>query len=261
MDRELANAVEAVRAKYFSADGTACDYAGLAQSCERRAIAACLAALEDFDPRVLRIPAQTAFWLNAYNACVLRDVAELIAASGVRYAEGFFSRPRARIGGHPWSLDHVEHGLLRGNVPKYGRVIAPLKKSDSRLAFVPRSYDERMHFAMFSACRSSPPLRAFRADELDVQLETSARDYVARTARVELDGAVVVLPKIFQWYASDFGGPAGALAFVLARIDDERSIELVDRRRGLVRAKYADFDWTLNVLKPSEKHQSAQART
>jgi hypothetical protein len=235
---ELAQALEAVKAAHFDAAGTACDYAALARSRGRDELAASLASLERFDPKMLSIPGQTAFWLNAYNACVLRDPAEL----GV---EGFFERRRVRIAGHDWSLDDIEHGLLRGNVPKYGSLRAPMRKTDPRLAFVPVAYDERMHFAMYSACRSSPPLRVLHGGGLDAELEAAARDYVRATVRVKDEGARLKVPRIFHWYADDFGGEGGVLEFVVARLD-EASVELIDRRRGSVRLKYHDFDWTPN---------------
>src|SRR5712692_11490811 len=94
----------------------------------------------DLEFRRVLFRAQTAFWLNLYNACVLRDALEL-------EVEGFFARERARVAGRGWSLDDIEHGLLRGNAPKPGSFSAPMKKSDPRLAYVPLTYDERMHFA------------------------------------------------------------------------------------------------------------------
>jgi hypothetical protein len=234
----LAQALEAVRAAYFDAAGSACDYAALAASPERGQLAACLAALAGFDSQRMHVPAQTAFWLNTYNACVLRDAAELGAG-------GFFERTRVHIAGHGWSLDDIEHGLLRGNVPKYGAFGAPMKKSDPRLAYMPITFDERVHFALFSGCRSSPPLRVLRAQRLDAELEAAARDYVRATVRVKDEGARVKVPKIFQWYADDFGGEDGVLEFVVARLDDAW-VEMIDRRQGSVRLKYLDFDWTLN---------------
>lgn len=234
----LAQALEAVKAAHFDAAGAACDYAALAGSRERGQLAACLDSLAGFDPKNLRIPAQTAFWLNAYNALVLRDAAEL----GMR---DFFERQRARVAGHAWSLDDIEHGLLRGNVPKYGHLRAPMQRSDPRLAHAPLAFDERIHFALYSACRSSAPLRVLHGESLDAELEAAARDYLRATVRVKDEGARVKVPKIFHWYADDFGGESGALEFVVARLD-EASVEVIDRRQGSVRLKYYEFDWTLN---------------
>jgi hypothetical protein len=236
----LAQALEALKATHFDAAGSAGDYAALARSRERAELAAALSALEGVDPKRLSIPWQTAFWLNAYNAGVLRDHAEIGGG-------GFFARQRLRIAGHAWALDDIEHGLLRGNVAKPGSLMAPMKKSDPRLAFVPPAYEERVHFALHCGSRSSPPLRVFRGTTLEADLDGAVRDYLSATVRVEDEEFRVKLrlPKILDWYAGDFGGRSGVLRFVLGRLDDEVA-DLVDRRAGRVKVKFFDFDWTLN---------------
>ncbi|MGH8668159.1 MAG: DUF547 domain-containing protein [Burkholderiales bacterium] len=241
----LEDALHALRQAHFDASGSACDYAALAASREHGRLAACLAGLDAFDRSRVRIPAQTAFWLNVFNAVVLRDAAELALAGSVREVQRFFERRRLVVGGLHYSLDDIEHGLLRGNVPKAGRLRAPLPRDDPRLAYMPLAYDERMHFAMHSASRSSPPFRVFDGGNLDSQLEEATAGYLRRNVRVEEAGARVVLPRQFYWYPEDFGGAQSALAFALARLDEE-VVDLVDRRRGRVKIRYADFDWTLN---------------
>ena len=243
-EQQLAGALEAVKAAHIDAATSACDFAALVISREHGRLAACLASLAEFDPRRLRIPAQTAFWLNLYNACVLRDAREL-------EVDGFFTRERARVAGRGWSLDDIEHGLLRGNASKPGSFSAPMKKSDPRLAYMPLAYDERMHFAMYVARRSSPPLRIFHGETVEAELEEATRDYLRANVRVkDEDGrAKFRLPKIFQWYAQDFGDERGVLEFVLARLDEEVA-ELVDRHDGRVKLKYDEFDWALNTRNP-----------
>ena len=244
-DRQLAEVIEAVRAAHFDAAGQSCRYPAFAVSRERGRLAAYLAGLETLDFKRLRIPAQTSFWINVFNAGVLRDAPELEFAAGPRDIQAFFEQPRLKIGGHAYSLDEVEHGLLRGNVPKHGRLRAPMSRDDPRLAFMPIAFDERMHFALYSAARSSPALHAFDGGDLDKQLEEATAEYLRRTVRVEQDGALVVMPKLLAWYAKDFGGERGALEFALARLD-EAAVESVDRRKGRVKLQYAEFDWALN---------------
>ena len=234
----LAQSLEELKS-HFDAQG-AFDMEALATSPAHGRLAAALADLAELDPRRMRIPAQIAFWLNVYNACVLRDLLEFEAGD-------FFDRQRLRIAGHAWSLDDIEHGLLRGNAPKYMSFSTPMKKADPRLALAPVTFDERSHFALYSACRSSPPLRVFHAERIEDQLEDASRDYLRSTVRVKEEGAKVKVPKLFQWYAEDFGGSDGVLQFVVARLDDD-SVELIDRRQGRVKIKYLDYDWTLNRL-------------
>jgi DNA-binding transcriptional ArsR family regulator len=239
-------AVAAAKAAHFDAAGSAGDYAALAGSREHGQIAACLAALESYELRRVAIPAQTAFWLNVFNAAVLRDAAELAAARSVRAVEGFFERTRVKVMAFGYSLDDIEHGLLRGNAPKFGSRRPPMRRDDPRLAQMPLAYDERMHFGMYSASRSSPALTAFNAGRLDEELEDATARYLRQHVRVENDGALVVLPRQFYWYPGDFGGAQSALTFALARLEDE-IVEPVDRRRGRVKVRYAEFDWRLNA--------------
>ena len=244
-DRQLAEAIVAAREAHFDQDGLGCRYPAFAVSRERGRLAAYLANFESLDFKRLRIPAQTSFWINVFNACVLRDSPELEFAAGPRDVRAFFEQPRLKIGGFSFSLDEVQHGLLRGNVAKQGKLRAPMSRDDPRLAFMPIAFDERIHFALYSAARSSPALRAFDAGGLDRQLEEASAAYLRRTARVEDAGAVVVLPRLMDWYAKDFGGERGALEFALGRLDDA-AVDAVDSRQGRVKLQYAEFDWTLN---------------
>ncbi|HEY5897532.1 MAG TPA: DUF547 domain-containing protein [Burkholderiales bacterium] len=244
-EQALQEALEAAKAAHFDDDGAVRDYGVLCTSSEHLRIVRCLADLADFDFTRVRIPAQTAFWLNVFNATVLRDVAELAQAERVREVEEFFETPRVRIARFGYSLDDIQHGLLRGNVPKFGRRHAPMERDDPRLSLTPLVFEERTHFGLYSATRSSPALRVFDAGRLDRDLEDATRHYLRREVRVEEEGAVVTLPRQFYWYAADFGGGQDALGFALARLDDE-TVERVDRWRGKVKVRYADFDWSLD---------------
>ena len=224
-DRQLAEALEAVRAAHVDDQG-ACDFVGMMASREHGRLAAMLGAVADFDPRRMRLPEQNAFWLNLHNACVLRDALELDV-------EGFAARSRIRVAGFSWSLHDVEHGLLRGN----------MKKSDPRLVFMPMVYDERMHFGIYTARRSSPSLAVFRPDRFEQQLEQATERYLrgAVEVRDEQFRVKLVVPMLFKLYGKDFGNERDVLEFVLARLDDQVA-ELVDRRQGRVKFKYLAYD-------------------
>ena len=121
-----------------------------------------------------------------------------------------------------------------------------MERGDPRLESMPIVFDERMHFALYSACRSSPPLRIYGYGWLDRQLEEATAAYIrAWRARREAGGAhrgAAAVPVVRQ----DFGGESGIVEFVVARIEDEAVVEMVDRRLGRVKLQYAEFDWTLN---------------
>src|SRR5213075_2250625 len=233
-EQALQEALEAARAAHFDAEGAARDYGALCTSADHERVVRCVAELADIDFKRVRIAAQTAFWLNVFNAVVVRDLPELAQAQTIKEVQSFFERPRLRVAGFGYSLDDIEHGLLRGNVPKFGARRPPMKRDDPRLAHTPLAYDERMHFGLYSAGRSSPALRVFDGGEVDRDLEAATEAYLQRQVRVEEEGALVILPRQFYWYRDDFGGEAEALGFALVRLDDE-SVDKVDARRGRVK--------------------------
>lgn len=245
-DRELPQALAAL-AQYFDAEGQACDFAALAASRERGHLAVCLQALEGFDPANVRIAGKTAFWINVFNATVLRDAPELALTLEDAKPElaAYYGRPRLRLHGQAYSLDDLCHGVLRGNAPPPGSLRAPMPRDDPRLAHVPIALDERLHFALFRGARSSPAFRVFDGGRLDAQLEDAATQYIRRTVLVEGDGRVIAVPKLLQWYAADFGGKGGVLEFVLEHLDDA-VLERVERYMGRLKLRFAAFDWRLN---------------
>ena len=245
--RALSSALGAACARYAVAEGNRFDYARFGGSEDFGALAAAAAGLAGFDCARLGVGKRLPFWLNVYNAAVLRAVIECGSPKSVHGVPWFFSALRVRVHGMAFSLDDIEHGLLRGNAPRYGALRKPLESDDPRLALAPFLFDERVHFAMHSACRSSPSLRAYGAGDIGDALEAAARAYVASQVRVEESGARLAVPKLFQWYAADFGGEAGVREFVVARLERDEDIEAVDRRGGSPAVRYLDFDWSLNA--------------
>ncbi len=224
--------------------GSMVDYAGL--SANRDALDAYIAALDATDPADLRAAsadARLAFWINAYNACMLKRVVDHYP---IRPAGGF-QRIRNALAGRPsnsvWQIPDVftgDHCPVAGGVRSQDEIeheiIRPLG-------------DPRIHFAINCAAISCPPLvpEAYGAATLDSQLDERARAFVndpvhfsvaaeggARTVRVNV---------VLDWFKEDFGGLEGLRAF-LARYADAADAEaLEDPNTGL---EFIDYDWSLN---------------
>ncbi|MGH8709404.1 MAG: DUF547 domain-containing protein, partial [Burkholderiales bacterium] len=162
----LAAALSGACAAHYDAARHAFDYLRFAESPEYAELRVVARALADFDSAALRIGLRLAFWLNVYNALVLHAVVARRAFAGVRALGDFFAASQYVIGGHVFSLDDIEHGLLRVNAPRLGFGAAPLRRDGPRYALAPYVFDERVHFAMYSACRSSPAPAAYAAADL-----------------------------------------------------------------------------------------------
>lgn len=243
----LAAALRALKAAAVSADGLRADYAALAVAPAFHHYRAALAPqLAGFDPATLATrAARLAFWINLYNLLVL----DAVVALGVRRSVAdrlaglaFFRQASYLVGGLRFSLEEIEHGVLRANA---GNPFLPgpqFAANDPRLSLAVAPVDPRVHFALNCASRSCPPIAAYDAERLDAQLELAARAFVAADA--ELDGATLHLSSIFDWYRADFGGYAGVVRFVRAYLPD-------DERRRLAALSELDlafkpYDWGLN---------------
>ncbi|HAK56236.1 MAG: DUF547 domain-containing protein [Vicinamibacterales bacterium] len=191
---------------------------------------------------------QAAFWLNAYNALVLRTVVDRYPIRGaapqyppgsIRQIPGAFDGRRFSVGGRNVTLDEIEAQLT-----EFG--------------------DPRLLLALGRGALGSPRLRseAFRPDRLEQQLQAVVTDFVATEQQVNVDGSdgrLRVSP-ILGWRAPSFiAAYADESAAPGARSPVERATlvligpHLLPREREFIAAdefvmEYLDFDWRLNDL-------------
>lgn len=242
----LAGALAAASAAHYDAARNAFDYAAFARAPEYGSLQAAARSLAGFDCKALGVGSRMQFWINVYNALVLHTVIARNISDSVRSIGDFYSGSEYEVGGYVFSLDDIEHGLLRADSPPKRGARRPMREDDPRNALAPILFDERVHFALYSACRSSPALAVYGRASLESELEAAARRYLGTHVRLGNGGGTLYVPKIFDWYESDFGGTDGVRAFVIARLERDEDVDAVDRRGGRVALKYDDFDWTLN---------------
>jgi len=250
---ELKRAINAFKTSAMDPDGRHVDYGRLRESEAYAAYrTACTPQLRTLDLSTLTArEEQLAFWINLYNALVI----DAVIAFGVQrsVAEGragvlaFFRRAAYNVGGQRFSLEDIEHGILRENrghpyLP--GPQFAP---SDPRRRWVIRPMDPRIHFALNCASRSCPPIGVYDGAQIERQLDQAARSFVNAQVTVHPDGGEVELSAIFRWYARDFGGRAGVLDFLLRHLPDAEGRRWLQAHRARVRLTYRPYDWALNV--------------
>ena len=194
-------------------------------------------------------PARFAYWLNAYNAAVLKAVithypiAAVSDVSGPPLSDlispqiGFFYFQKLIFGGLKINLYNLEHEIIRARFP-----------------------DPRLHFAINCASAGCPrlPQRAFRAAGLDTRLEAEARLFVNEPRNLRIDDATrtIYLSTIFDWYQDDF------LEHLLRKAPNDATPDLLDYARlyltpgrlaALAQAeaqgyqvRFVPYDWRLN---------------
>jgi hypothetical protein len=119
-----------------------------------------------------------AFWINIYNTVVIHGVIELGLEKSVKELPAFFNRVTYEIGGFRFSLNEMEHGILRGNRRHPYGLLKPFLRKDPRMKFTITPLDPRIHFALVCGARSCPPIAFYEAERIDSQLQLAAESFI-----------------------------------------------------------------------------------
>ena len=212
----------------------------------RTELDAYLAAIEETSPenepaRFQDRSDRLAYWLNAYNACVikavlvhwpLQSVTDVKAPFEIVQGLGFFAKLRFVIGGRPYSLYEIEHEQIAD-----------------------RFEDPRIHFVLNCASGSCPVLQPElpQGPDLEEYLADAARRFVAEQRNVDIDHRKgrVVLSAIFSMYEAEFtnalrrqGLPGGLVAYVASVAPAPLQAELVQAKNYTL--SFHEFDWSIN---------------
>ncbi len=180
-----------------------------------------------------------AFWLNIYNTFVQRE----LAAHPEKYKSRntFFTTKFIEIAGIKFSLDDIEHGILRKSPTKYG------------LGFIPKLYsnsiekklrvdvlDPRIHFALNCGAKSCPPIRYYDWKILDDQLHIATKSYIESEFRYDTINETIYLPKVIGWFRGDFGGMHNLPIFL-------KSHSIIPNKISIYQIKFNDYDWKMQL--------------
>jgi hypothetical protein len=179
-----------------------------------------------------------AFWINIYNGFTQATLKTNPKQYQNRNA--FFGKKQLEIAGQKFSLDDIEHGILRRSKIKWslGHInkIFPSKiEKVLRVAKV----DYRIHFALNCGAKSCPPIAFYNPEILDKQLDLATKAYLLGEAQYDSSVNALYLPKLMSWFRADFGGKKGMMKIV-------KSINLVPAGAH-PKIKFKDYDWTLTL--------------
>src|SRR4051794_33581459 len=112
------------------------------------------ARLEELGGRLHRVDpariegdaARIAFWLNIYNALLLHRLCLRPVRGSILRQRRMFGKVAYAVGDHAYSLNVIEHGLLRRNRRPPFSLRRMLRRSDPRLGSAPSRLDPRIHF-------------------------------------------------------------------------------------------------------------------
>lgn len=160
----------------------------------------------------LTSPERIAFFCNLYNAMVIHAKCifpgELDASDRSSFFNGAMG-VKYVIHGVEYSLDDIEHGILRGNKPHPSQVnqTTYFNATDVRaLLSVPvADFDPRVHFVLNCGAQSCPPIKILEEHNLPLALKGAAEAYLTSEVSVDIDSKIIILPRLLLWYGIDFG--------------------------------------------------------
>ncbi|MBN8718403.1 MAG: DUF547 domain-containing protein [Sediminibacterium magnilacihabitans] len=145
------------------------------------------------------------FWVNIYNAWF-----QILAVREKKKNPEIFTSKLILIAGRKFSLDDIEHGILRkfrwkyskGYLPKFfsGKLIKQLAVS---------KIDYRIHFALNCGAKSCPPIAFYSYDNIDRQLDMATKSFLSGETEIDDAKREVRVTKIMDWFIADFGGKKG----------------------------------------------------
>ncbi len=158
-----------------------------------------------------------AYWLNVYNATAMKMIIDEYPIESINDLENPWKRKAFKSQGVRYSLDDIEHGILR----KFG--------------------DPRIHFLLNCGSMSSPRLwnRAYTSMNINEALEERTREFINDPQRNQITSSLVKISQVFEWYRDDF---------------ESNNIDVVDfinqyttvKINRIPKNAYITYDWSLN---------------
>ncbi|QTE22127.1 DUF547 domain-containing protein [Polaribacter cellanae] len=164
---------------------------------------------------------QKAFWINAYNAYTIKIILENYPLKSItdikEKGKTAWKIPFAKVGGKTYTLDHIEHEILRKNL-----------------------FDPRIHVGVNCASGSCPKLlnMAFTEENIDASLEKLMKEFVNDSSRNKISNKRVQISSIFDWFKKDFTKNGSVIDYLNKYSDTEI--------KKNARISYLKYDWSLN---------------
>ena len=162
-----------------------------------------------------------AFWINAYNAYTIKLILENYPIKSImnikKKGKTAWKIPFAKVGGKTYTLDHIEHKILRKKL-----------------------FDPKIHVGVNCASGSCPKLgnKAFTEENIEAELTQLMKDFVNDATRNKLGKKKVQISSIFDWFKGDFT-KNGSIVDYLNKYSDTEI-------KSNAKISYLKYDWSLN---------------
>ena len=157
------------------------------------------------------------YWINTYNAFTIELILNNYPVKSIKDINKPWDQRIIAIQGKKYSLNDIEHKILR------------------------KEFNEpKIHFAIVCASVSCPQLRneAYNPERLLAQLRDQARKFVNDPTRNNITSSSVQISKIFDWFKDDFTVDRNLIQFlnIYSKVKIPPSTKIA----------YLEYNWGLN---------------
>ncbi|CAM1359159.1 conserved hypothetical protein [Tenacibaculum sediminilitoris] len=162
-----------------------------------------------------------AFWVNAYNAYTIQLILDNYPLKSImnikKNGKNAWEIPFAKVGGKTYTLNQIEHEILR---KKYS--------------------DPKIHVAVNCASGSCPQLPNCAFTEKNYESKTTLlmKRFINDSSRNKISENKVQLSKIFEWFQEDFTKEGNLIDFL-----NKYSKTKINPK---AKVSYLKYDWSLN---------------
>ena len=165
-----------------------------------------------------------AFYINAYNANVIKNVIDNLPINSPMDAKGFFKEKKFKVAGEELTLDEIEYQ----KVLKINSVFP--------------------HFGLVCAAKSCPKILnlAYEGKMVIPQLNENAKKYLNDTNQNRLDKeyGILYLSELFKWFGKYFEEKYGSLINFVSEFVNESDKKFLKENK--VKIKFLTYNWELN---------------
>lgn len=162
-----------------------------------------------------------AFWINVYNAYTIKLILENYPLKSImdikKDGKNAWEIPFAKVGGATYTLNHIEHQILRKKL-----------------------FDPKIHVGVNCASGSCPKLGnvAFTESNINAELTKLMKAFVNDPVRNKITKKKVQISEIFNWFKEDFTKNGSVIDFLAKYSDTEI--------KPNAKISYLTYDWSLN---------------
>ncbi len=165
--------------------------------------------------------ATKAFWINAYNAYTVKLILDNYPLTSIldikKNGKNAWEIPFAKVGGKTYTLNHIEHTILRKQYK-----------------------DPRIHVGVNCASISCPALpgEAFTEKNIESLLNKGIKSFINDKVRNTLSSSKAELSQIFNWFKDDFTQSSDLITFI-----NQYSAVKISKDASIT---YKEYNWNLN---------------